>query len=137
MHLQLDDDSDEESQPQVDARRRHSRTKVHDFDYWRVPAKKQGQDVDDEQDSQGTMSDERELEGNSASSAIKPQVFKVSWNYHDVKDYDRNKVSVEASYEDIAQITQDSLKDANFYAENVEQRLPTGLGYFKVQTNSC
>ena len=62
-------------------------------------------------------------------SARKPRAIKVAWDF--VKEYDRNKISDPAIFEDITQIMQNSLKDANLYSENVEQRLPTDLGYFK------
>ena len=92
----------------------------------RAPSKKRAQVVDDEQDSQGTESDDAEEEDNSAR---KPRVIKVAWEF--VKEYDRNKISDEAIFEDITQIMQTSLRDANFFSENVEQRLPTDMGYFK------
>ena len=128
MRLRLDSDSEEE---EPSSTRPPSRSKVHVVDDLRAQSKKRAQVVDDEQDSQGTVSDESEQEKEEEEKATSstPRRIKVAWEF--VKDYDRNKISDEAIFEDITQIMQNSLKDANFYSENVEQRLPTDMGYFK------
>ena len=89
--------------------------------------KRPAQVIEAAQDSDGTISDESEAEAKGTPNA--PRLIKVAWEL--VKEYDRNQISDEAIFEDIAQIMQNSLKDANFYSENVEQRLPTDMGYFK------
>ena len=125
MRLRLEDDSDEEEPSS--STRPHARSKVHVADDLRASSKKRAQVVDDDQDPQGTESDESEEE--EQDRARTPRRIKVAWEH--VKDYDRNKIPDVSIFEDISQVMQNSLKDANFYSENVEQRLPTDMGYFK------
>ncbi len=94
------------------------------------PLSKKRRSTQDSLDIEATESDDEEETNTQQESSRTPQKIKTQWR--DIKVYGRSKIDDEAINDDIDQIMCDSLRDANFHAENVERRRPTDQGYFKL-----
>ncbi len=75
-------------------------------------------------------SDDEEQTNMSQVSLSTPRKTKTQWR--EIKVYDRSKMDAEAIDDGIDQIMRDSLRDANFHAENVELRRPSDRRDFKL-----
>ena len=67
------------------------------------------------------MESDDEVDTNTSQASLHtPRKIMTQWR--EIKVYDRSKIDDEAIKDDIDQIMRDSLRDANFHAENVEHR---------------
>jgi hypothetical protein len=123
------DDVDEEIVSRASASRRACGTTFYGSDdCYQPPSKKRREE--DSSDDEVMESDDEEDTNTSQASLHTPRKIKTQWR--EIKVYDRSKIDDEAIKDDIDQIMRDSLRDANFHAENVEARRPTDRGFFKL-----
>ncbi len=114
------DESDEEIVARASALRQASGAKLYGSDDCYFPLSKKRIEEDSSDDEVMDSDDEEETNTSQASSHT-PRKIKTQWR--ETKVYDRSKMDDEAVDDDIDQSMCDSLRDANFHAENVELRL--------------
>ena len=129
IRRRLDVETDDDLETTPSASRQRSQAKVYGSDdFCPSQSNKRTPDVFGS-DAYETESDEAEGTNTSQASSVRSRVIKTAWRV--IKEYDRSKMEDATINEDIDQIMRDSLRDANFHAENVELKRETDRGYFK------
>jgi hypothetical protein len=123
------DDFDEEIVSRAFASRQASGAEFYGSDDCYYPPSKKRREEDSSDDEVMDSDDEKETNTSQASSRT-PRKIKTQWR--EIKVYERSKMDDIAIDDDIDQILRDSLRDANFHAENVEHRRGSDRGYFKL-----
>ena len=123
------DDFDEEIVSRAFASRQASGAEFYGSDDCYYPPSKKRRYEDSSDDEVMDSDDEKETNTSQASSRT-PRKIKTQWR--EIKVYERSKMDDIAIDDDIDQILRDSLRDANFHAENVEHRRGSDRGYFKL-----